>query len=347
MSKKASVLTQITTLLEGAYLYVVDLTRTPGDQSVIITKQNFANDLGESTGEPVSYSAIWTGTGLQFLVSADVYYIDNNILTATAANITLDAADATLDRLDYLGAFANGTVGKVTGTPATTALVAAPDYDPSDFFPIKLVLVKATETTPSDPNTGDTATGSLVFDEDTGAPTEFNLTLTGVDLAVTSADPYSGTKSIEATNSQQSNLMTFTWTSLLHTDDIDALSWWSKLKLPMGRQYIGVTFYNGTKRVGIPTYFNGGKNGFTGDNLSYEKITINRDSFKRLKSAEYNKIVIQYITYNNFPGWFVDKVELHGGSSPTPPNSPTHPRLDLIWQLHVLPTPQIVPPTPD
>jgi hypothetical protein len=53
MSKKASVLTQITTLLEGAYLYVVDLTRTPGDQSVIITKQNFANDLGESTGEPV------------------------------------------------------------------------------------------------------------------------------------------------------------------------------------------------------------------------------------------------------------------------------------------------------
>jgi hypothetical protein len=319
MSKKLSVLTRITSILDSALIYIVDSTRTVGDQSVGITKQNLANDLGQSTGEPVSYSAIWS-SGLTFLVSAETYYINDNIYTATAANVTLDAAHASLDRLDYLGAFANGTVGKVTGTPATTSLVTEPDYDPSDFFPIKLVLVNTGDTTPTDPDTGETASTTLIFDEDTGSPTEWDLTLTGGNLAVTTADPYSGTKSIEATDSTYTDTMSFTWTSLRSTDDLTAISWWTKLKLDMGSMYIRLRFYNGNTSVGTSTFFNNGKFGFDSSNLSYQKITINRDDFTNLPSAEYDTILIKYYTYADFDGWFFDKFELHAGSTALPPD---------------------------
>jgi|TARA_R110000796_G_scaffold74014_3_gene166158 hypothetical protein len=319
MSKRLSALTKITSILDGALIYIVDLTRTAGDQSVGITKQNLANDLGQATGEPVSYSAIWS-TGLTFLVSAETYYINNNIHTATAANVTLDAAHASLDRLDYLGAFADGTVGKVTGTPATTSLVTEPEYDPSDFFPIKLVLINTGDTTPTDPDTGETADTTLIFDEDTGSPTEWDLTLNSGDLAVTTVDPYSGTKSIEATNSNLNDLMTFTWTSLKSTDDITALSWWTKLKADMSANSIRLSFHNGNELVGKVTYFNDGRNGFDSSNLSYQKITINRDDFIGLPSAQYDSIKISYFT-QTFAGYFFDKFELHEGSTALPPTS--------------------------
>lgn len=318
MSKRLSALTKITSILDEALIYIVDLTRTVGDQSVGITKQNLANDLGQSTGEPVSYSAIWS-SGLTFLVSAKTYYINDNIYTATAANVTLDAAHASLDRLDYLGAFANGTVGKVTGTPATTALVVEPDYDPSDFFPIKLVLVNTGDTTPTDPDTGETAGTVLIFDEDTGSPTEWNLTLTS-DLAVTTTDPYSGTKSIQATNANLVDVVTLTSTSLLQTDDMSALSWWTKLGSSYGDQYIKVNLYNGSVRLGSNTYFKTGSNGFDSDNLSYQKITINRSDFSQLRSGEYDNIKITYFT-GTLNDWFIDLVQLHSGSSPLPPDN--------------------------
>ena len=196
--KKLSVLTRITNVLDDALIYIVDLTRAVGDRSVAVTKQDFANSMGEATGVPTVVSAIWV-EDLDFFVTADAYYIDNTLYSATADTVTLDAADGSLARWDFIGVFAGtGLVGKVTGTPATDLLLQEPDYDPSDFYPIKLVEVKAGATTPTDPNpddpgNGDPATTTLIFDEDTGSPTEWDLTLTS-NLAVTTTDPYSGTR---------------------------------------------------------------------------------------------------------------------------------------------------------
>jgi len=290
---------------------------TLGDLSLL--NKRYLNDREATSADPTVVSAIWTGTGLEFFVTADVYYIDNVKFSATAANVTLETADGSLDRLDFLGAFANGTVGKVTGTPASSALVVAPDFDPTDFFPIKLVLVKAAETTPSDPETGDPATTNLIFDENTGSPTEWDLTLTGGDLAVTTNDPFSGAESIEATDVESTDVMTFISDTTLHTDDIDAISWWTKLKADMSGQYIQIKLYKGTKKIGSTTQFNTGSNGFDSSNLNYQKITVNRDNFTRLKSAEYDTIKINYYTFTNFDGWFFDLFELHSGSSPLPP----------------------------
>jgi len=228
-----------------------------------------------------------------------------------------------LARWDYLGFYVStGLVGKVTGTPATNALLQEPDYDPADFYPIKLVEVKATATTPSNPDPDDPGNGTpmattLVWNENVGAPAEFNLTIVGADIAVTSTDPYDGTVSLEATNANQGDKMRFVSPVDLHTDDFTAMSWFTKLKSSFGGQYIFVQFFNGAQKVGRRYHFNGGSNGFNSFDLGYQKITIDKQSFNRFPSAEYNRIDIFYWTNASFDGWFFDKFQLHDGSGTT------------------------------
>jgi hypothetical protein len=321
MSKKLSALTKITRLLEGALIYIVDLTRPAGDQSVGITKDDFANELGEATGIPTVVSAIWT-SGLTFFVTADSLYLDNVLYSATADDVTLDAAHATLERLDYLGFYVStGLVGKATGTPAAANVVVEPDYDPSDFYPIKLVLIKPAATEPSDPDPDDPGTGTgmarvLVFDEGVGSPTEFDVTLTA-DGAINSNDPFSGTESIEVTNVAVGSLITFVSGSKLNTKDFTAISWWTKLKGDMTGRYIRVRFLNGSLRVGRPYYFKTEQHGFNSANTNYQKIVIDKSDFSRLPdTVEYDTITIKYQA-SGFSGYFFDLFQLHDGSGTT------------------------------
>lgn len=317
MSKKLSELTQVTEIKDNDLIYIVSLTRPEGDRSIGANKDTLGNSLGAATGVPTVVSAIWS-TGLSFFVTADALYLEDILYSATAADVTLDAADPTLDRLDYLGFYAStGLVGKATGTANTSLLIEEPDYDPSDFYPIKLVLVKAGETTPSDPTTGDPTTTTLIFDEDTGSPTEWDLSLTS-NLAVTTNDPYSGTKSIEATGADRNDRMTFDWTSPLRTDDISALTWWTKLDSDLGNNFIDIRFYNSGARVGGRTLFSTGENGYDSSNLNWQKITVNRDSLTNLKSGDYDRIVIRYYTATAV-NWFFDLFDLNSGSTPIPP----------------------------
>ena len=120
------------------------------------------NDLPPSTNPlPLNYSVIWTGTGLVFDAAASRYYIVDTYYSATAAQITLDAADATNDRIDLIVADTSGVISKITGTPAPCP--AEPNYDLATQFPLKFILVSAGGTVP------DGVSNTLVYDENVGS----------------------------------------------------------------------------------------------------------------------------------------------------------------------------------
>jgi len=188
-------------------------------------KQSKANFLsGIKAYSPSDVSAVWTGTGLVFDVTADSYQVSGKSYSSTAGQVTLDVADATLDRIDLIVAIAPvfpdiiGTVGKISGTPATLDLVVPPDYDPTLVFPIKQVTVKANSGVPFQ------TTKEIVFNEGT----EWTTTLPA-SYSLVADDFYTGAKSIYATSATISDKLLFKNSTPLNSDEVDLLEFYIKL----------------------------------------------------------------------------------------------------------------------
>ena len=186
------------------------------------TKANFLN--GIKAYSPSDVSAVWTGTGLVFDVTADSYQVSGKSYSSTAGQVTLDVADATMDRIDLIVAIAPvspdtiGTVGKITGTPATLDLVVPPDYDPTLVFPIKQVTVKANSGVPFQ------TTKEIVFNEGT----EWTYTPLASVFTLVTNDPYTGTKSIYANGATIPDKLKFTSATAFNTQNVDLLEFYIK-----------------------------------------------------------------------------------------------------------------------
>ena len=129
----------------------------------------------------------------EFLVSAATYYINGIAYSSVETTITLDAADATFDRLDTIAVDSTSTVVKVTGVAA--AQPSEPDINPGTQLKLGLVLVTAATTEPV------AVTDTLLYADNAGSPTEWDWTTSGSGWDVNStADPLPpSTKCIDGT----------------------------------------------------------------------------------------------------------------------------------------------------
>ncbi len=155
----------------------------------------------------LSGGAVWTGTGFVFDVTALSYFIDGVNYTASPAQVTLAASDPTDDRFDYIVVDDAGTISVITGTPGTPPAVPTLAWNEVG---VTIVLVEAGSTTP-------TILQDLIYNEDTGAPTEwvtstYNITGTqaGVVVFNSTDTPYSGTVLAQATATNLRRGMRFT-----------------------------------------------------------------------------------------------------------------------------------------
>lgn len=153
--------------------------------------------LGSGGGEIAQNSFLVSGgqvvwqSAYIFLVSAATYYIDGVLYTSPQTSVTLDAAHATLDRIDAIVVTTSSTTTNVSGTAA--AQPSEPDIDPGSQLKLGIVLVTAASTEPAD----DT---ELLFAEGVGSPTEWDWTTSGSGFTVSSLlSPRTGTKSIDGT----------------------------------------------------------------------------------------------------------------------------------------------------
>ena len=207
----------ITETADDSLIHVV-----AGGSSYKTTKANFLSNVPGYS--PNNVSAVWTGTGNIFDVTADSYQVDGNTYSSTPGQVTLDVSDPILDRIDLIIAIAPvspdtiGTVGKITGTPATLDLVVPPDYDPALVFLIKQVTIKADSGVPFK------TTKEIVFNEGT----EWVFTPLAPPFTLVTNDPYTGTKSIYANGASVTDKLKFTSATAFNSDDVDLLEFYVK-----------------------------------------------------------------------------------------------------------------------
>jgi hypothetical protein len=118
----------------------------------LVTKDFVTAAVASGGGQSAQFTGLVSGGGVvwesayTFRVSAAVYFIRGTQYSSAEQTITLDAADATLDRIDVLALDTAGALVKITGTPA--AQPSEPDVDPSTQLKLTFVLVVAASTQP-------------------------------------------------------------------------------------------------------------------------------------------------------------------------------------------------------
>jgi hypothetical protein len=291
-----------------AKLNAIDATATPNVKSdwneldptsdaYILNKPLF--DTGE-----ILVSAIWT-SGLSFNVTADAFPINGTTFPANPATVTLDASDATLDRIDLIVAIKPvspltvGEVGFISGTPATTALVVPPDYDPSIYYVIKQIIVRAAATAPENTST------TQIYNE--GAEWAFTLT---ANIAQTTNDPSVGVNCLEATETTNTDRILFTAPAPLSTGAVSLLTFDFKLKEEAFNRFIYVEFLLAGVRI-LNYSFTSGQNGYDAGNLSYQTISIDKAALN-LNLENFDEIRVR--PFFASLGYYFDNFILHTGS---------------------------------
>jgi len=153
-----------------------------GGSSTTIINNNFTN-ITNTTGTftSVGCQVAWN-ENYEYTVSACNYYINNSNYQSTEQDVTLDAAHATLDRLDIIGLDITGTVFKLTGTAAADP--SEPTVDPETQIKLALILVTANTTEPAGIDS------ELIYFQNAGSPTEWDWTTNGSCFVTNSAvDP--------------------------------------------------------------------------------------------------------------------------------------------------------------
>jgi hypothetical protein len=279
----------------------------------------------------VDVYAQWT-SNLNFVVTAQSFPVAGEWYSIGGEfGLTLDAADPTFDRFDLFVADIDGSIKKITGTPAASP--AEPNYDFQTQYPIKFIRVQAAATDPGG------YSGEAVFNEDLGEPGEWIYTPAPTNV-VTSVSTHSGTKSVEATNCVNDKVK-FSKSTAVPTSNINTLTFWILQKEAWDiKAVIYVDLYNTLGIAEVPPEritIRNGQYGYNPLNTSWQKITLDFDTvvtsgFSGLTSIPTQGVnlssidKIQILPYrggfaNN--GYFIDEVDLQFHEVIIAPPSPT------------------------
>lgn len=174
-----------------------------------------------------------------FRVQAATYYINGALIQSAEQTITLNAADATNDRIDILVLNTSGVLQKITGVAA--AQPSEPDLDPATQIKVTFVFVAANTVAPGQ------ITNENIFQEGV----EWTATTSGSGINVNSTNqPYAGTKSIEATNMAADAYALFTRSSNIALEDYDTLALFIKSKANWsGQRQLRLQWLNANNQV--------------------------------------------------------------------------------------------------
>jgi hypothetical protein len=295
-------------------------------------------------------SAVWSGSGFIYDVTNLVYRIGGVLYTATATQVTLTAADPTLDRIDIIVVDTAGVISVKTGVPAPAPVAQPLDVDE---VLVATVFVGAGTTAP-------VINIEALYDENAGSPTEWVGTSDDLNVTFASvADPNTGTVSIETTSPLGSNKYIQLAKGSPYTIVSGSVDFYIKAKqtmsTPSGQLYIG--FYVAGSLVGNSVYIGGSPAniyGFDPTNTStYQLVSIPITAFGVLPTT------VDAIRFFKGPGsttaeFFLDSIEIQEGAV-APPVSPILPSLteDYIWIGDATNTPveallsSLIPPAVD
>lgn len=246
-----------------------------------------------------------------FNVSAATYAISGTQYTAPQTIVTLDAAHATLDRIDTIVATDAGTITKITGTPA--AQPSEPDVDPGSQLKLGIVFVAAASVAPVG------VSNTALYAENAGGPGEWNWTTSGTGFALASTtSPRTGTVDIEGTAvaagayaqgaipsgtidpNAQANLVFYL---------LSKATWANKRTL-------NVQFFSSGVARGAAVVIQTGAFGFNSANVAtYQQIAIPISQFAIPAGTTVNQI--RFTDAGGAIGFYLDDVFFQAGTSQT------------------------------
>jgi hypothetical protein len=268
----------------------------------------------------------WSGTGLVFNSTTAIFCINNNSYTALAGSTTLATANPSLPRIDIIVADTFGLIGHITGTAAVNP--QTPQVDATKQVYLTSVLVPAASTVPGG------ITQTIVYDENTGTPTEWNssssLSVGTVNFNSTSF-PYHSTKNAVTTTGATGTL-TWTNSSAVNKSDYTNLTLYIRLDATSSSD-VGANLLLGgsvitTSSIGLSSY---GFNPLTVG--SYQTIIIPMSAFPT-SSLTFDAVQVKF---NTLPQAHFDYINLQGGiptgSSPYITNVYRKTGTDSVFQV--------------
>lgn len=256
----------------------------------------------------ISGGATWD-SGLTFNVTNLEYVIGGDYFATDPTAVTLATADPTNPRIDVIVADDTGTVSVITGTPAASPV--KPEIAPSQVE-VTFATVGAGATTP----TG--VAVQNVFLENAGSGSgEWDYTDNSGTLNPSStADPYQGSISIEATNPISGNQMFLDPGATYDASADTALEFRLKPKAGWGNSRLYMRFENpdGTPN-GRWKHIKHNKWGFDRDDVAtHQAVSIPLSEFKLSNPSSVTRLRFYVVkSGGTLTGFFLDRIRLQSG----------------------------------
>ena len=259
---------------------------------------------GTSGSQLISGGGVaWTGTGLNFIISAAVYLINGTQHNSVQTPITLVAANPTLDRIDLFYVDVSGLAGVITGTASVNPV--APSIDPITQLDLTFVYIPASSGIP-------VITTENVYLENT----EWTMSTSSGAININSTiNPYAGTKDIEGTNVGNGVFFTAVkpaGSEVLPSSGSVILQIRSKAAWP-NQKSISIFWLLGATVVGQSVALRTGTFGFDSSIITgYQQIVIPVANFGT-GAGLVDRIRMSVAGGGATIGWYIDNIVLQSG----------------------------------
>lgn len=249
-----------------------------------------------------SPQAAWTGDTLAIAVTSGDYAINCVEYTNPQTVLVLEDADATNGRFDAIYVDSSGNAGVITGTPSPSPVV--PQVDPNFQLFLTSIFIPATATTPP-------IDSEIIYNENI-VPEWIPLTNTGTTTdGNNTLNPYLGVKSVNVTNINTTDIITFTRSSTIDLSAYQALVINIRLKEALSANtFIRATWFNSTSQAGVNFNLTLNKTNVT----SYQTVSIPLGNFQ-LATTVVDNLRLSYVSNDAVvnQGFFLDYIYLQNG----------------------------------
>lgn len=156
----------------------------------------------------------------------------------------------------------------------------------------------------------------IVWDQNVGTPTEWNLTTSGTITANGNNidQPYHLTKAIFVSTYTSGSSLIFTYSSLLTAQATELFKFWVYLNGAFGSNQFIIQFLNGSTPVGIAAAFNSGFGFNPNDSNFYQQVVLPFSAFN-LTNQQFDKVVITFQgnDLSGAKGLYLDYLQLQTG----------------------------------
>jgi hypothetical protein len=255
----------------------------------------------------------WT-SGYSYTVAAGTGYIDGTLYSWAEDSVTLDAADATLDRIDVIAVDTTGNAVDITGDAAANP--SEPVVDPATQLQLAIVTVGAATTAP-------TVTSELLYAENAGsggAPAEWDWTTSGSGWTLNStSNPRTDATDIEGTTvAANAYIQGERGSGTIDPNAFSQLLFYLRLKALWGTaRYLQVSFRLAGVQKGNALRVSPGYFGLDGTNTTtYQAVIIPTLQFAIPAGTLVDQLRIQAIgTGGTAIGGYIDDISITTGGA--------------------------------